>query len=62
MRWIASAAVKPAVPSAIASRSVSPAGSGTSQSAGHPQPLGEAAVVRLAEAHAVDEHGRRPAR
>ena len=34
IRWIASAAVKPAVPSSIALRSVRPSGSGTSQSAG----------------------------
>ena len=50
------AAVKPAVPIAIASRAVSPSGSGTTQPAGHPRELAEAAVARDAEVVAVGEH------
>ena len=55
MRWIASAAVKPAVPRIIDSRSVRPAGSGTIQSPGTRSELREAAVVALAEAHPVHD-------
>ena len=53
---MASAAVKPAVPSTIASRSVSPSGMRHDPVGGHAHVAGVAAVVRDAQVVAGDEH------
>ena len=56
MRWTASAAVKPAVPSFMASSSLIPAGSGITDVAGQAGEFRVAAVLRLGEAAAGDQH------